>query len=208
MSHRTVPSSVRRRYTFIGQGIRSRSHFPSPMHVVCVLARRVARRCHIAWSHRLSAGVILSLARASILEAPCSSEGGHEPRHVLANPAISMSANVYLGLRKTLHFCPQQTSTKNLHLTVPVRCRWKLMFVVVDIAVLAIRFVIGNHFRRAGGQGGFSLMICRPECCDLSTRSVPSRPVPSVPSCPVPSRPVLSAPSRPRAQAGGRTLSL
>ena len=74
--------------------------------MLCVLARRVARRCHIAWSHRLSAGVKLSLARASILEAPCSSEGGHEPRHVLANPAISMSANVYLGLRKTLQFCP------------------------------------------------------------------------------------------------------
>ena len=155
MSHRMVPSSVRRRYTVIGQGIRSRSHFPSPMHVVCVLARRVARRCHIAWSHRLSAAVILSLARASTLEATCSSEGGHEPRHVLANPAISTSANVYLGLRKTLQFCPpQQTSTKNLHLTVPVRCRWKLMFVVVDIAVLAIRFFIGNHFCRAGGQGG------------------------------------------------------
>ena len=124
--------------------------------MLCVLARRVARRCHIAWSHRLSAAVILSLARASTLEATCSSEGGHEPRHVLANPAISMSANVYLGLRKTLHFCPQQTSTKNLHLTVPVRCRWNLMFVAVDIAVLAIRFFIGNHFRRA------SLQLVRP----------------------------------------------
>ena len=69
------------------------------------------------------------------------------------------------------------------------------MFVVVDIAVLAIRFVIGNHFRRAGGQGGFSLMICRPECCDLSTRSFPSRPVRPVLSRPVPSCPVRAVPS-------------
>ena len=60
------------------------------------------------------------------------------------------------NLRKTLQFRPQQTSSKNLHLTAPVRCRWNLMFVVVDIAVLAIRFFIGNHFRRA------SLQLVRP----------------------------------------------
>ena len=89
------------------------------------------------------------------------------------------------NLEKTLQFCPQQTSSKNLHLTAPVRCRWNLTFVVfAHIAMLAIRLFIGNHFRRAWGARGFSLMIYRPECCDLSTRSVPSRPVPSVLSCP------------------------
>ena len=174
----------------------------------CVLARRAARPCHIAWSHRLSAGVILSLARASILEAPCSSEGGHEPRHVLANPAISMSANVYLGLRKTLQFCPPT----NINQKPAPDCTSQVQ---VEVDVCCGRYCSACntlfHWKSllpCRGARGFSLMICRPECCDLSTRSVPSRPVPSVPSCPVPSRPVLSAPSRPRAQAGGRTLSL
>ena len=163
----------------------------------CVLARRAARRCHIAWSHRLSAAVILSLARASTLEATCSSEGGHEPRHVLANPAISMSANVYLGLRKTLQFCPPT----NINQKPAPDCTSQVQ---VEVDVCCGRYCRACntlfHWKPlppCRGAWGFSLMICRPECCDLSTRSFPSRPVRPVPSCPVRAVPSACSGRRP-----------
>ena len=75
------------------------------------------------------------------------------------------------------------------------------MFVVVDIAVLAQRFFIGNHFRRAGGQGGSAECSVGPKA--VICRPGPSHPVPSRPSRPV--RPVLSCPCRPvRVRRPGR----